>query len=109
VSGRVLGPAPLWPAQVVVPLSWSGHTPDQSPSTYCNPRPAPGDACRFSFTTPAGRLGVVLRRARGRLPGRPALFVGWAGGIAVDAAGQPLEPAPSEAFDSAWSSLRYDA
>jgi hypothetical protein len=107
VPGKVLGPAPLWPAHVVTPASWSGSTPDQGPGVYCNPRPAPGDACRFTFTTAAGKLGIVLRRAARRLPGRPALFVGWAEGVAVDSAGQGLEPAPAPAFDDAWSSLRY--
>jgi hypothetical protein len=108
VPGRVLGPVPLWPAGAVVPTSWSGHTPDQAASAYCNPKPAPGESCRFTFTTAAGRLGVVMRRDARRPAGRPALILGWSSGVGVDGAGQSLEPVPAAAFDLGWSSLRYD-
>lgn len=107
VAGRVSRPVPLTPAKTVVPRDWIGYAADQAPYTYCNPKPLPGEACRYTFSTYAGHLGMIERRAAGRPAGRPALFVGWAGAVDVDSLGHAIAPGNTPAYDLAWASLHY--
>jgi hypothetical protein len=109
VAGRVSQPVPLAPATSVVPRDWAGYGADQAPYTYCNPKPLPGEACRYTFSTYAGHLGMIERRAARRPAGRPSLFVGWAGAVDVDALGHGIAPRTMPpAYDLAWTSLRYN-